>query len=71
MLDVQLVYPYNILAMTEAAKKHDAAYSDFVVRMFAVSASEEASMARFNASVTRYIGAADTSAQTVRPSKKG
>ncbi len=57
--------------MTEAAKKHDARYADFAARMLAATASEEASMARYNASVTRYIGSADTTAQTVRPAKKG
>lgn len=56
------------LYMSDAAKAHDAKYADFAARMIAALAKEEADMARFNA--TLYVGAADMTATTVRPSKK-
>lgn len=56
--------------MTNEAIQHDARYSDFAARMLAALASEEASIARFNANVTRYQGAnVDTTSATVRPGK--
>ncbi len=56
--------------MNPAAKKFDAQYADFAARMLAALASEEASIAKSNAKVTKYQGSADVSAETVRPAKK-
>ncbi len=55
--------------MSDDAKKHDAQYADFAARMLAALATEEASIASYNAKVTKYVGNADSSSETVRPSK--
>lgn len=54
--------------MTNAIKRADAAYAEFAARMLEALAKEERDMARFN--VTLYVGSADTTAATVRPTKK-
>lgn len=51
------------------AKKHDAGYADFAARMLAALATEEASIAKINASMTLHTGNASNS-ETIRPSKK-
>lgn len=54
--------------MFDAIKKDNARYADFAARMVAGLAKEESDMAHFNA--TLYVGNADTTAETIRPSKK-
>jgi len=53
--------------MTDAIKRADRQYAVFAARMLELLAKEERDMARFNA--TLYIGSANTSNETVRPSK--
>ncbi len=56
--------------MSNEAKKHDAQYADFAARMLAALATEEASIASYNAKVTKYTSTSvDNSSETVRPSK--
>ena len=55
--------------MSDAAKQHDARYADFAARMLSALAKEEADMAAYNAK-SLYVGAANVSAETVRPAKK-
>ncbi len=58
------------LDMSDAAIKHDAQYADFAARMLAALASEEASIASLNTTMTKYIGHGGSNSETVRPTKK-
>lgn len=60
--------PALSLCMTDAIKRADAAYALFALDMLTIESREAKSLESYNA--TLYVGNANTTAETIRPTKK-